>query len=98
MSGVTSFTLLLILWGAITVVFIGLMIWKSLVGMREDDQIFLDDAEAGFAKEQREIVAKVKRITTYAKGFGFASAGLLLVIAGIVMYRGLYALNTSTMP
>ena len=98
MSGVTSFTLLLILWGAITVVFIGLMIWKSLVGMREDDQIFLDDAEAGFAKEQGEIVAKVKRITTYAKGFGFASAGLLLVIAGIVMYRGLYALNTSTMP
>ena len=98
MSGVTSYTLLLILWGVITVVFIGLMIWKSLVGMQEDDQIFLDEAEAGFAKEQREIVDKVKRITTYAKGFGFASAGLLLVIVGIVLYRGLYALNTSTMP
>ena len=98
MSGVTSYTLLLILWGVITVVFIGLMIWKSLVGMQEDDQIFLDEAEAGFAKEQREIVNKVKRITTYAKGFGFASAGLLLVIVGIVLYRGLYALNSSTMP
>jgi hypothetical protein len=98
MMGVTSYTLLLILWGVITLVFIGLMIWKSLVGMQEDDQIFLDEAEAGFAKEQREIVDKVKRITTYAKGFGFASAGLLLVIVGIVLYRGLYALNTSTMP
>ena len=88
----------MIVWGAITAVFIGLMIWKSFVGMQEEDQIFLDDAEAGFAKEQREIVDKVKRITTYAKGFGFASAGLLLVIAGIVVYRGLYALNSSTMP
>jgi hypothetical protein len=98
MSGFTPLTLLLIFWGVITAVFIGLMIWKSLVGMQEDDQIFLDDAEAGFAKDQREIVDKVKRITTYAKGFGFASAGLLLVIVGIVIYRGLYALNTSTMP
>ena len=98
MSGVTPLTLLLIFWGVITAVFVGLMIWKSLVGMQEDDQIFLDDAEAGFAKDQREIVDKVKRITTYAKGFGFASAGLLLVIAGIVVYRGLYGLSTSTMP
>ena len=98
MSGFTPLNLLLIFWGVITVVFIGLMIWKSLVGMREEDQLFLDDAEAGFAKDQREIVAKVRRITTYAKGFGFASAGLLLVIAGIVVYRGLYGLNTSTMP
>ena len=98
MSGFTPLTLLLIFWGVITAVFIGLMIWKSIVGMQEDDQIFLDDAEAGFAKDQREIVDKVKRITTYAKGFGFASAGLLLVIAGIVVYRGLYGLSTSTMP
>ena len=98
MSGFTPLTLLLIFWGVVTAVFIGLMIWKSLVGMQEDDQIFLDDAEAGFAKDQQEIVDKVKRITTYAKGFGFASAGLILVIAGIVIYRGLYALNTSTMP
>jgi hypothetical protein len=98
MSGFTPLNLLLIFWGVITVVFIGLMIWKSLVGMQEDDQIFLDDAEAGFAKDQRKIVDKVKRITSYAKGFGFASAGLLLVIAGIVVYRGLYGLSTSTMP
>ncbi|MFN8009393.1 MAG: hypothetical protein U0V70_20655 [Terriglobia bacterium] len=98
MGAITSFTLLLILWGAITAAFIGLMIWKSLVGMREEDQIFLDDAEAGFAKEQREIIDKVRRITTYAKGFGFTSAGLLLIIAGIWVYRGLYGLTTSTMP
>jgi len=98
MSGFTPVTLLLIIWGVITTVFVGLMIWKSLVGMQEDDQIFLDDAEAGFEKEQREVIDKVKRITTYAKGFGFASAGLLLVIGSMVIYRGLYGLSTSTMP
>lgn len=98
MGGVTPFTLLLVFWGAVTAVFISLMIWKALAGMREEDQIFLDEAEAGFEKEQREIVAKVKRITVYAKGFGFASLGLMLVIVGIMIYRGLYALNTSTIP
>jgi uncharacterized membrane protein len=87
---------LLIVWGAITGIFVVLLIWRSLVGMREEDQIFLDEVEQGLADEQRQIVAKVRRITTYAKGFGIASAGLLLLILGFSIYGALAASNRPT--
>jgi hypothetical protein len=37
--------------------------------------------------QQKEIVAKLDRIAPYTKGFGWASAGLLLLIAGFSMYQ-----------
>ena len=89
MFGIPPFTWLSIVWGAITAVLVVLMIWRSLVGMREDDQIYLDETEDRLANEQRQIVARVERITTYAKAFGFASGALLLVIVGVWIYRGL---------
>ncbi len=98
MLGTSPLLWFLIAWGVITAVFVGLMIWKSLVGMREDDQIFLDITESGLAEEQRLIVGKVQRLTGYAKGFGFASAGLLILIAGMWLYRGLAAFNRPPMP
>ena len=35
-----------ICWGGITVALVGLVIYRSLVGMKEDDQLFLDPAVA----------------------------------------------------
>jgi hypothetical protein len=89
MFGVPPVRWLLIIWGAITAVFVILLIWRSLVGMREEDQIFLDEIEERLANEQRQIVAKVQRITTYAKGFALASAGLFLLILGFSIYSAL---------
>jgi hypothetical protein len=94
----TPFTWLQILWGAITAVLVGLLIWRSLVGMREEDQIFLDETEERLAKEQRQVVAKLNRITSYTKGFGFASAALLLLMTGVWIYRALAGSNSQTLP
>ena len=98
MLGASTLLWLLIAWGVITAAFVAMLIWKSLVGMREDDQIFLDTTESSLAEEQRLIVGRVQRITGYAKGFGFASAGLLILIAGMWLYRGLAAFNRPPMP
>jgi hypothetical protein len=69
----------------VTCVFIGLMIYRSVIGMREEDQLYLDSSV--LASQQKEIVAKLDRIAPYTKGFGWASAGLLLLIAGFSMYQ-----------
>src|SRR5215813_14021876 len=50
---------LLIAGGAAAAAFLGLLIWKSVLESHEDDQIFLDAAEAHMAQEQRELVAKI---------------------------------------
>ena len=89
MFGISLAVWLLIVWSVVTAVFVGLVIWRSLLGMKEDDQIFLDEVEDRLAKEQREVVARVQRITKYVKGFGFMSAGLLLVMLALSVYSAL---------
>ena len=83
--GLTPLTAMLVVWGIVTCVFIGLMIYRSVIGMREEDQLYLGSSV--LAGQQREIVAKLDRIAPYTKGFGWASAGLLLLIAGFSMYQ-----------
>lgn len=83
------FTYLLIAWGAVTAVFIGLLIWQSILSNKEDDQLFLDSAEDHMAREQREIVARITRLSRPITTTGIASAALLLVMAGVWLYNGL---------
>ena len=83
-------TWLWIVWAAITVAFIAVMIWKSIVGLREEDVVILDPAEDNLAAEQRETVAKVLRLVSWAKGFGFASLGILLLACGVSLVQALH--------
>lgn len=95
----TSFlTLSWIAWGAVTTVFVALMIWKSLVGLREQNSVVLDPAEDRQAAEQQQIVARVQRVTAWAKGFGVASGALLIVAGGIWVYRGYLAFTGGQLP
>jgi hypothetical protein len=93
MSGITPFTWMLLVWGAVTTVFVILMIYRSLVSMREDDQLFLNDNETAMEAEQKAVRGKISRIAPYAKGFGYTSAGLAVMIAGVWIYRGFTQVN-----
>ncbi|HZT29562.1 MAG TPA: hypothetical protein VFA33_06765 [Bryobacteraceae bacterium] len=89
MSGISPLTVSLVIWAVVTGIFTILMIYRSLLSMREDDQLFLDSAESKLEAEQQEILTRITRITPYTKGFGFASAGLLMVSAGIWVYEAM---------
>ena len=93
MSGITPFMWMLLVWGTVTIVFVILMIYRSLVSMREDDQLFLNDTESAMEAEQKAVRGKISRIAPYAKGFGFASAGLGVMILGVWIYRGITQVN-----
>ncbi len=80
-----------ILWAAITVAFVAVMIWKSIVGLKEEDVVILDPAEDNLANEQRETVARVQKLGTWAKGFGFAALGALVLACGASLVRALNA-------
>jgi hypothetical protein len=80
---------LLIAWGLITAVFIVILIWRSLLTNREDDQIFLDAAEEHMAVEQRALVAKITALSRPLMVTGIVSGLLILVIAGLWLYEGL---------
>jgi len=80
---------LLIVWGVVTVVFIALIIWRSLLSSHEDDQIFLNPAEEGMARDQRELVSKIDSLSRPLMTSGIVSGVLLLVMVVVVVYQGL---------
>ena len=83
------FLYLLITWGVVTAIFLMLVIWRSLLTSHEDDQIFLDAAEEHMAREQRELVTKINKLSSPILTCGIMAGVLLLAIAGIFVYNGL---------
>ena len=79
----------LIAWGIVTVIFMLLLIRRSLLASHEDDQIFIGSAEGQMAREQREIIAKINMLSRPLMTSGIASGVLLLVLAGLWLYNGL---------
>jgi hypothetical protein len=80
---------LLIAWGVVFFVFLVLLLRKSLLEGREDDQLFINAAEDLMAREQRELVSKIRALSRPIMTSGIAAGVLLLVIAGLWLYEGL---------
>jgi hypothetical protein len=93
MFGVSLYTLLLIIWGVVTLAFITVMTWKTFIGLREEDVVILDPTEARQAEDQQRLVARIEQLTGWAKKFGFTSLALLLVVGGVWAYRGYQAFS-----
>jgi hypothetical protein len=80
---------LLIAWGIVTGILIILLIYRSTLTMKEDDQLFLDESSAAMAAEQTELIAKVNKLNPLVKVLGASSGLMLLVVAGWAVYIGL---------
>jgi Tfp pilus assembly protein PilN len=83
------FVMLLVVWAVLTTLLIILLIYRSTLSMHEEEQLFLDEAEAHMAREQEEIHARMARINMPMRVLGAASGMLILVIAGMWVWEGL---------
>ena len=73
---------LLFLWGVITAVLVILMIYRSTLSIREDDQIFLDkEEEVMMAAEQRLLMRRMNRLARPLTVLAVLSGVLLLTLA-----------------
>jgi hypothetical protein len=83
----STMTMLLVVWGVLTVALILLLIYRSTLTLHEDDQLFLDDASANLRREQEELQLRMKRVTPYVRILGAASGLLILFIAGMMVWQ-----------
>jgi len=69
---------LTITWASVTAVLVGLLIYRALIGLREEDQLFLASGEEHIAREQQVLQARISSVNKFAVWLGVLS-GLLLI-------------------
>lgn len=74
-------------WASVTVVLVGLLIYRSLIGMREGDQLFLASGQEHLAREQQAVQARISRVNRFAVWLGALSAVLLIGMAAVWAYN-----------
>jgi hypothetical protein len=79
---------LAVLWAVLTTALAVLLIYRSALTMHEDDQLFLDKAEAHLEKEQEQLRMKQDRLQPYVNILGASSGLLVLLMAGLWLWRG----------
>ena len=73
--------ILTISWASVTVVLVGLLIYRALIGLREEDQLFLASGEEHVAREQQVLQARISSVNKFAVWLGILSALLLIGVA-----------------
>ena len=77
---------LLIAWAVVTVLFIVLLVYHSMLMRKEDEERFIGKSASSMAAHQRELLSKANKLTPVIATVGAASAVMLLVIAGWAFY------------
>ncbi len=80
---------LLIVWGIITAVLVVLLIYRSTISMKEDNQLFLEDTASQMQQEQTAVLKRLQSLQMPVRLLGGASGLLILIIFGIWLWRGL---------
>ncbi len=89
MTHLNLFTFLILTWLLMVACLVGLVIYRGVVGINEETELMLDQAEAHLAREQAEIRRKVDQVKMPIRVLIVASAILALVIAGMWVWEGL---------
>jgi hypothetical protein len=82
-----AMSVLFAVWAVLTTVLLVLLIYRYVLSLHEDDQIFLDSAESHLEQEQMELAARLNKMRPIVNTLGASSGVLALVMIGIWMWR-----------
>src|ERR1700722_11127822 len=82
-------TIVAVIFGVFAVGLIVLLIYKSTLTMRRDDQLFLDDASSHMHDEQTQLLARVNRLTISMLIFSIGSGIFLIFLTATWLYQKL---------
>jgi len=74
------------IWGAVTIVYFALFLFRSVVGMKEEDTLYLSVGEERLAAEQREVMKRITKLDSYTHTAGYAALAMSVILAGMWVY------------
>jgi hypothetical protein len=75
-------------WGVITAVLVGLLVYRGTLSSKEDDQIFISNAEQHYYQEQQAIIQQMSRLRGPIIALCLVSGLLFLTTVGVWIYQG----------
>ena len=78
---------LFVAWGVVTAILILVLIYRSMLENREEDQIFLDSAAQSMANEQRAVVARIEALGKPIAALIILSSVLLVSAAALWLWQ-----------
>ena len=83
---------LLVCWGAITAVMVGLIVYGNALSTREDDELYLNSAEqVMMASEQTVLIHKMHSLLRVIIGLAIASSALFVASAAVWVWIGFHS-------
>jgi hypothetical protein len=76
-------------WASVTVILVGLLIYRALIGMREEDQLFLASGEEHMARDQQILQARIANVNKFAVWLGILSGALLIGMVAMWVYANI---------
>ena len=73
-------------WGAAVIVYLALFLFRSVVGMKEEDTLYLSVGEARLEAQQREVMKQITKLDSYSHKIGYAALALTVILAGMWIY------------
>jgi len=75
-----------IVWGIVTALYFLLFLYRSIVGLKEEDTLYLSAGEAKMEAQQREVMKQITRLDGYSHKIGLAALAMTVVLAGMWVY------------
>jgi len=71
----------------VTIAYFALFLFRSVVGMKEEDTLYLSVGEERLAAEQREVMKRIYKLDRYSKKIGYAALTMTIVLAGMWVFN-----------
>lgn len=76
-------------WGLVTIVLVTALIYRGVLQIHEEDQLFLDPAERAIADQQQAVLTRIEKLNRPVKALFVASVALFVVAVGMWLWQGL---------
>ena|ERR1700693_3131099 len=75
-------------FGAVTICWILLLAYRTMIGRNEETDLIIDKAEAHFAKEQHDLGERVEKLDKPIKILGISAGVLGVLSVGLWLWEG----------
>jgi hypothetical protein len=83
MSMSSPMSIILAIWAVVVGIYLVLLFIGSLVGLREEDTLYLSAGEARLEAEQRQVQKRIDKLAPYKRGFAYGSLAMTAVLAAV---------------